>query len=190
MNGNRAFPDLDASLHWVTGVPSAEDVADGDVETCDSGLRQEEFVTALRLCGLYHGDDKDPFALSEWLESLRADQRPTSAEATAAWEKRIREAGVDALRARVDTVAIDALRISSSDLLQDNHAYGFTRDIPRNASTRKALLTFPMIFAEIWGSPEVWEDGAKRIDIRQRLLGTGLTLKNTDYGRWLALPPL
>ncbi|MGY3592925.1 hypothetical protein ACVIGB_000956 [Bradyrhizobium sp. USDA 4341] len=181
IDGNRHFP----RIHAYGGCDLASYGFD-DTEMAGETAFEWSFLRTLRICGLYEpSGTKDPFGLA------RFSHGPDDlGEATDIWRTKLAEAGVDTLRPLVDAAAIDALLLCSEAPFRDERAYHLVRDIHRNADARKALLTYPMIFNEIWSSPELWDTSTSLQGLRRRLIETGLSLKNTDYGDWLSLPPL
>lgn len=182
IEGNRRFPRIETH----GGLQLADHGFD-ETEPAGETAYEWSFMRVLRICGLYEPPGtNDPFGLARFARPGKEGL----AEATAIWRSKISEAGIDALRPLVDAVALDALRLGSEAPFRDERAYDHVRDIPRNAAAREALLAYPMIFNEIWSSPELWDAPTSLRGLRRRLIEKGLSLKNTEYGDWLSLPPL
>lgn len=182
IEGNRRFPHIETH----GGLQLADHGFD-ETEPAGETAYEWSFMRVLRICGLYEPPGtNDPFGLARFARPGKEGL----AEATAIWRSKISETGVDALRPLVDAVALDALRLGSEAPFRDERAYDHVRDIPRNAAAREVLLAYPMIFNEIWSSPELWDAPTSLRGLRRRLIEKGLSLKNTEYGDWLSLPPL
>lgn len=171
-----------------------EDIVEGDYTLApeQSVGRPNWFDDNLRRCGL-HTTVSDPFALETWRDLImsQAADMPSLEDMNSAWERKVLDAGIPALRNRIDGTAIDLLSISSSDVLHDDHAYRFVRDIPSNAKTRSLLETYPMLFGEMWSSPEVMGDnlvGAK--DMRKILMTQGLSRSIVSPSAQQNIPPM
>lgn len=184
--GKRRYP-VPITSGIVIEPASFDDILAGRYEFAGSGRDEPgRFEDVLRRCGL-HANGSDPFALEAWLNLLADGGRvPGLDEVTRLWTAKVEAAGIPALRDRIDGEAIDLMKLSSLDVLSDDHAYTYTRDLPKNAACRKVLASYPMLFGEMWCSPEVMKDISPS-RIRKILTEVGMSCKVMDHGQFMRL---
>jgi hypothetical protein len=187
VEGSRRYPVPEVDKGIVEAA-TPDDFDPGEDMHPGPGGILPHFGDTLVRCGL-HVPRNGYRALLPWLKELAASGAAPDLDTLGGiWSARVEAAGVPALRERIDNEAIDLLSLSSLDILDDAHAYRHTRDVLGNAGGRAVLQAFPMLFGEIWCSPEAAPTPLP--ELRRTLVTDGLSCGVMDYGKVTRLPPL